>query len=130
MSCPIFNPWNASERRNRRINTQAFKHSTVPYETKSGQFMISRRMPGASHIYCHPKPTTGVPTDPGAGAMVVEGMSAEDRARIDSRIERCKELDLKNLLGTNLSRDERAELERQRIVTILAFGNLPQPAVS
>ena len=69
----------------------------------------------AAAPFCHPKPTTGVPTDPGAGAMmVIEGVSAEDRARIDARLDRFGELDLKNLLGDRLSPMEQSELERHR----------------
>jgi hypothetical protein len=65
----------------------------------------------AAAPYCHPKPT-GAPTDPGAGAMVIDGMSVADRARIDARLARLGDLDLKDLLGDDLSPDEQAELER------------------
>jgi hypothetical protein len=41
--------------------------------------------------------------------MVIDAI---DRARIDERLERLRELELKNLLGTDLGPAEEAELER------------------
>jgi hypothetical protein len=60
----------------------------------------------AAAPFCHIKPM-GAPTDPAEGAKIID---AADRARIDEHLERLRELELKNLLGDDLSPDEQAEL--------------------
>jgi hypothetical protein len=57
--------------------------------------------------YCHPKPAVGAPTDPAEGAKVIDATS-EERSRLD----RLRDLELKNLLGDDLSHDASAELDR------------------
>jgi hypothetical protein len=71
----------------------------------------------AAAPYCHPKPTTGVPTDPGAGAMVIDVRRTIEDAALVAEAERQSDLrsrqELAELLGEDnpLTEEERAELE-------------------
>jgi hypothetical protein len=62
--------------------------------------------------FCHAKPTV-VPGDAAvAGPMIIDALTEEDRAIIDARLDRYRDLELKDLLGTDLGPADEAELER------------------
>jgi hypothetical protein len=75
----------------------------------------------ASARYIDLKPTDTSADVAGAGPMIIDATSEADRARIDERLDRLRELDLKALLHMDdLPTAEEAELGRLRLGRHLA----------